>query len=139
MDVEPIDESSMARVEVQALLGDGRVVPALILMGKQPGYLAVVRVWVEGVPPADARESDYFEALRTARRQLDPYGVRLLVNGARRDVWASGMAREMSRGMRIYLIERGKPAEHVVDLLAPCDASLVGTVQEQDDYYWRRT
>lgn len=131
-----MDESLMARVEVEALLVGGGRAPAVILMGRTASYLAVLRVCVDGIPPVEGSESDYFEALRSARRQLDPHGVRLLVNGARRDVWASGMAREMGQGLQVYVIERGKPAQHLVALLDPCEASLVGTVEEQDAYYW---
>ena len=36
---------------------------------------------------------DLFNALRALRRLMDPQGIRLGVNGARRDAWASGMQR----------------------------------------------
>jgi len=125
----------MNELLVDALLADGRRVAAQVRMPWSGDFRAVMEVVIDGLPAVKGEEQDYFEALRSVRRQLDPLGVKLLVNGARRDVWASGMARDMGAGLRVYLTGGAKPAERLVDLLDPCDAALVGTVEEQDDFF----
>jgi hypothetical protein len=83
---------------------------------------------------AEAFEADLFECLTTIRRQLDELGERPLCFGARRDVWASGMARDMGGGSHAYLLRRGqKPTSADLDgIFEPADASVVGTVREQE-------
>jgi hypothetical protein len=55
-----------------------------------------------------AEGPDLFEALRALRRIVDPLGIRLGVNGARRDAWASGMQRDMGEGRVVYLLTEGE-------------------------------
>ena len=121
---------------VEALLADGRRVVARVRMDSSEDYRAVMEVVVGEFPLIVAHEQDYFEARRTVRRRLDHLGVKLLVNGARRDVWASGMARDMGAGLKVYVTGGAKPAEHLVELMDPCAAALVGTVEEQDEFYF---
>lgn len=49
--------------------------------------------------------TDVFSCLLDLRRQLEARGVWLCCNGSRRDAWASGMQRDMGRGMSVYLLE----------------------------------
>ena len=53
---------------------------------------------------------DYFEALIRLRRELEPVGVQILVNGASRDVWPSAMARSMGLGLKAYRMRMGHQA-----------------------------
>ena len=55
-----------------------------------------------------AEGPDVFKALRALRRILDPLGIRLGVNGARRDAWASGMQCDMGEGRVVYLLVEGQ-------------------------------
>jgi hypothetical protein len=41
-------------------------------------------------------------------RALDPRGIRLAINGARRDAWSSGMQRDMGEGRVVYLLTEGE-------------------------------
>src|SRR5207244_9009274 len=50
---------------------------------------------------ADA--SDYFESLLLVRRELEHDGLLVCCQGARRDVWPSGMARDMGAGLEAYV------------------------------------
>jgi len=77
----------MSDLIVDALLADGRRVAAQVRMSWSEDFRAVMEVVIEGLPAVTGQEQDYFEALRSVRRQLDSLGVKLLVNGARRDVW----------------------------------------------------
>jgi hypothetical protein len=85
-----------------------------------------------------AQGPDLFEAMRALRRALDPLGIRLGVNGARRNAWASGMQRDMGEGRVVYLLsegQRGRPPQ--VSTLGPAPLAEVGTVDEQDEQFTR--
>jgi hypothetical protein len=57
-----------------------------------------------------AEGPDLFKALRELCHLLDPLGIRLGVNGARRDAWASGMQCEIGEGRVVNTWPKGKPA-----------------------------
>lgn len=78
---------------------------------------------------------DAFEALSLAREALDDDGWLLGVQGARVDVWPSGMARQQGGGMRAYRLRRGRRPrfKDLVDVFAPADEHL-GTVQAQREF-----
>jgi len=80
-----------------------------------------------------AEASDVFECLCRIRVPLDHEGVRLCCNGARRDVWPSGMARDMGGGFRAYVLEIGRRAsrEDLVDIFDPAPIESIATVDEQ--------
>ncbi len=81
---------------------------------------------------------DLFKALRALRRILDPLGIRLGVNGARREAWASGMQCDMGEGRVVYLLiegNAGRPEQ--VSTLGATSLSHVGTVDDQDQCHER--
>jgi hypothetical protein len=85
-----------------------------------------------------AEGPDLFKALRALRRILDPLGIRLGVNGARRDAWASGMQCDMGEGRVVYLLvegQTGRPEQ--VSTLGSTSIGHVGTVDDQDQQYGR--
>jgi len=85
-----------------------------------------------------AEGPDLFKALRELRRALDPLGIRLGVNGARRDSWASGMQCDMGEGRVVYLLheaQAGKPEQ--VPTLGFTALDAVGTVEEQEEQFAR--
>lgn len=79
-----------------------------------------------------ATADDAFEALSLVRAALDREGWLLGVQGARVDVWPSGMARQQGGGMRAYRLRRGRRprSDDLVDVFAPADERL-GTVDAQ--------
>ncbi len=85
-----------------------------------------------------AEGPDLFKPLRALRRILDPLGIRLGVNGARRDAWASGMQCDMGEGRVVYLLvegQAGRPEQ--VSTLGSAPVSHVGTVDDQDRQHER--
>lgn len=86
-----------------------------------------------GVDRYTATAMDMFEALVRLRLQLEPDGWMIAVQGARRDTYPSGMARDMGRGMRIYVMRPGHKAsgDDLVDTLADAQVDQLGTVAEQ--------
>ena len=85
-----------------------------------------------------AEGPDLFKALTALRRILDPLGIRLGVNGARRDAWASGMQCDMAEGRVVYLLvvgQDGRPEQ--VSTLGDTPIGHVGTVDDQDQQHER--
>ncbi len=79
---------------------------------------------------------DMFEALLRLRRQLEPYGYAVAVQGARRDVWPSGMARDMGGGMKAHVMRPGQDAtlSGLVQTLDDAPVDLLGTIAEQEKH-----
>jgi hypothetical protein len=69
--------------------------------------------------PYTATGADMFEALVRLRRQLEPDGLVVAVQGARRDTYPSGMARDMGGGMQIYVIGPARRAHQGAYSLLP--------------------
>ena len=84
-----------------------------------------------------ADEIDYFECLLSVRRQLEHQRRVVICQGARRDVWPSGMARDMGVGLRAYVLTVGKhpTQDDVVEIFDPAEQSSVGTVAEQEHHF----
>jgi hypothetical protein len=76
---------------------------------------------------------DLFECLVALRREVERSGDQVVCAGARRDVYPSRMAREMGGGRLAYVLRAGQPAgrKDLVDIFAPAEAGLVGSVDEQ--------
>jgi hypothetical protein len=81
----------------------------------------------------EAVGADLFSALETVRRRLEAEGMLVCCQGARPDVFPSGMARQMGGGRRAYQLRRERrvgPAD-LVDVFEPADRAEVVTVDEQ--------
>jgi hypothetical protein len=80
---------------------------------------------------------DVFEALVRLRRQLEPDGLIIAVQGARRDTYPSGMARDMGAGMKVYVLHPGlrSSREDLVETLDDALPDELGTVDEQRAFY----
>lgn len=114
----------------------GETTPATVTVGSEPSGAGdrsrySVTVVLDGVEHV-AVEDDAFEALSAVRLELERHGWLLGVEGARVDVWPSGMARDQGGGLRAYRLRRGRSprSEDVVDVFAPATEHLA-TVAEQ--------
>jgi hypothetical protein len=88
-------------------------------------------------PAVEAEAGDCFAALRLIRSQFEADGIRLCCAGARRDVWASGMQRDMGQGLTAYVLSFPRTARRppVVDIFEPALPELVGTIADQEQFY----
>ena len=77
---------------------------------------------------------DCFDALLEARRHLESQGILVCLEGAREDVWPSGMSRSMGAGRKAYRMTLGKQAlkSDLVDIFA--EAKTPASIAEQDAY-----
>lgn len=114
----------------------GETTPATVTVGSELSGAGdrsrySVTVVIDGVEHV-AVEDDAFEALSMVRLQLEQDGWLLGIEGARVDVWPSGMARDQGGGLRAYRLRRGHSprSADLVDVFAPATEHLA-TVAEQ--------
>src|SRR2546421_5691675 len=98
---------------------------------RKEGYRLELTAPELGVRAADA--SDVFECLCRLRTNLDREGTRLCCNGARLNVWPSGMARDMGGGSKAYVLQIGRRAsiDDLVDIFDSAPIEDIATVAEQ--------
>jgi hypothetical protein len=103
----------------------------------QPHVRYQLRAALDKQSAVEAEAGDCFEGLRLVRARLELDGVRLCCAGARRDVWASGMQRDMGQGLTAYVLSLPRTAERpsVVDIFEPSPPDLIATVAEQKEFY----
>ena len=82
------------------------------------------------------RGRDFFEALLEVRRTLEPEATFLLVYGASRNVWPSGMARSMGAGLKAYRMTMGNQAllKDLVGIFESGPDVEPATIAEQERY-----
>lgn len=78
-------------------------------------------------------EVDLLECLKAIRRDLEGMDLLLCCQGARPNVFPSGMTRQMTDGRLAYALQAGKmPSDDdLVDIFAPADCSDVVTLEAQ--------
>lgn len=104
------------------------------------GHACAVEVSVEGRLDLRGDGSDLFEALVSVRRALEKYGVMLVCNGSRPDVYPSPMLRQASNGRFAYVltIPRSTARPPVVDIFAAApEFAPLASVDEQRAWYDR--
>ena len=121
-------------VEIEMLHSDGSKGPALVEGGVRGA--CQVRITYQGIV-SQGESSDFFCALARARRRFENLGFRLLCYGASKNVWATGMARDMGLGLRAHFFRDGEWSSDVRDIFASGPDVIPATVEEQTAY-WRR-
>lgn len=105
------------------------------------GAACLVEVGVGEDVSASGQARDLFAALQAARRELEAHGVQLACQGARINVWPSGMLRQAGHGRRGYVLTMPPAAAQepsTVDIFEPAPQSAVlATVDEQRDWFRR--
>jgi hypothetical protein len=88
-------------------------------------------------PEVTAVGDDMFSTLQELRRELERDGVLIRCAGARRDVWASGMQRNMGDGRKAYILSLPRTASRPpsVGVFEPIAAAQAATVAEQEAFF----
>ncbi len=110
---------------------------SLVDLGGDVARLAIA--WPVGREERHFDAPDLFECLRAFRRVVEPEGFRVLCQGARPNVWPSGMSRDAG-AWKSYVHTLGQPAltKDLVGTFDPVDdIASVGTVAEQDEFMRR--
>lgn len=81
--------------------------------------------------------SDYFDCLLKIRETLDRNGLKILCNGARYDVYPSRMSRQMSMGIKAYVLVKGRQASEkdLIGIFDEAEPARIGTIEQQRSYY----
>jgi len=130
----------MAAFNRRVDLADGTFRLCRLVASETPPWRFIAEV--EGIGHFETESRDLFDALAACRLWLAGHGAVLLVAGAARDVYPSGMMRE-NGGRMAYRIRHGRRAERadVVDIFAPADPGVIATVAEQKENFeaWIRS
>jgi hypothetical protein len=123
-------------VKLKLRAPSGQVIEVLAVMGTEDRDYTL-QITVPSLGSRVVVDRDYFECLLKLRDQLEPLGYRFLVNGARRNAWPSGMARDMGAGVTAYLLELGKHGERFpsVRIFEPADEVEIALVDEQRAFH----
>ena len=80
---------------------------------------------------------DFFEALCLIRLQLEAENTMILCNGSRYDAYPSGMSRQMSNGLALYINKLREPSKRqdLVNIFDYADADFISSVSEQQDFH----
>ncbi|MGO1078553.1 hypothetical protein [Inquilinus sp. CA228] len=86
----------------------------------------------------EAQATDFFKALCLIRQQLEPEGFVPFCYGASLNVYPSGMARDMGRGLKAYRLTKGEPASRadLVEIFSAGPDVAPASVQAQQNF-WR--
>ncbi|GAA4179348.1 hypothetical protein GCM10022252_00720 [Streptosporangium oxazolinicum] len=92
-----------------------------------------VMVAHEKRPAWEVHGVDLFECLIEIRKDLESKGILLCCQGARPDVFPSGMARQMGDGRFAYHLRRDRKitSEDMVDIFSPAEPSEVVSIEDQ--------
>jgi hypothetical protein len=112
----------------------GRIVFGQLSYSAQPPWQ--MSLAAADVVNLQCEERDLFECMVVLRRHLQKQRWSLLCSGARKDVYPSGMSREMSGGQMAYRHKPGVgPArEDLVDIVDYTPPDSIGTPEEQRQY-----
>ena len=116
-------------------ISDSKLVAFTNFASESSAGATCLELMIDNVGRFYKQSNNYFDALIALRMELEPLGIKLLCFGARKDVWASGMQRDMDAGMRAYLLsahgEGRKPERSIFEFAVP---ESIGTVLEQREY-----
>ena len=121
---------SDVEIRLKTPTGEVQSIPAFVGPSERGWTL---KVTIPGLGLRQAFGPDLFECLLRLRAELEPLGYRTLVDGARRNAWPSGMARDMAGGRKAYLPVLGQHGhrEDMVDIFGPADEADTALVHEQ--------
>lgn len=100
------------RVDIKAADGSTAAATVRFREGDPDCWLQLVAAGIDET----AFGTDYFESLATIRRRLAKRNLLPQCYGASRNVWPSGMARDMGQGLAAYKLTMGRPAEERVHI-----------------------
>lgn len=112
----------------------GEVRDALVNVTTEPLQM---RFECAGFNPKVFSGRDFFSAFAKLREWLEESHIKLLCNGARVDVYPSGMSRDMGGGRKAYVLCVGQPARRIdqVDVLEYAPVEKIGSIKEQKQFY----
>jgi hypothetical protein len=129
----------MKEREVDAIhRADGRRATCLLQLldrsAEAPAYYQIQAIF--GEKRWTRHDGDYFASLALIRRDLEAQGWLLFCYGGSKNVWPSGMCRDMGGGLQAYKLRMGEPPRQM-DLVDIFDSGAdvePATVDEQEAF-----
>lgn len=106
----------MIETRIDVKTADGSTVAALVRF-RESDPDCWLQLVAAGIDEA-ATGADYFASFAEIRRRLAKRDLLPQCYGASRNVWPSGMARDMGQGLAAYKLAMGRPAEERVHIFA---------------------
>ncbi len=96
-----------------------------------------IQLYGEHVELTHFEGEDLFVCLTNIRLELEKKGFLVACNGAREDVYPSGMSRQMSLGSVAYITSLGNPTQrkNLVNIFEPTLVDKVTSVGAQKEYH----
>jgi hypothetical protein len=119
--------------DLNVVLSSGTTLPVRLSFTAAPPW----RIDFESnlLPAGQYQGEDLFDCLASLRLELESVGARILCAGSQRDVYPSGMSRQMAGGRIAYRMCIGEPASTQVDILDAVQIEGVTSDEEQKEYY----
>ncbi len=118
---------------------DGSIYDGEIHYYQQPSmpWLWIIEFTSPMIKKLKFTNRDVFECLTNLRQELVKYNCRVLCNGARIDVYPSGMCRDMGSGLVAYIFKNGESVSEkdLVSIFDYADPELIASVEEQYNFY----
>ena len=95
-------------------LEDGSVIES-VLIRRSRDSSCWINLAAEGINES-ASGTDYFASFAHIKKRLAGRSIFPLCYGASRDIWPSGMARDMGQGLKAYRLIPGEPARQLFNI-----------------------
>jgi hypothetical protein len=121
-----------AIVEVSIQMEDGKLEKCLLTISDSEPWK--ISLQGAGYDEYAVEAKDLFDGLILLRNELEKSGKKILCNGARKNVWPSGMSRSMGGGRKAYLMEIGCRARELVNIFDYAPPELIVSTKEQEEF-----
>ena len=126
--------TNMNHVSINIQFSDGSILDAVLTYSRPEANLCIIKIEHAQISSIEKNSTDYFTALATVRKELEPQGIKLLCWGARRDVWPRGIQLDWTAGR--LACRRGKDfyLKESKSIFAYSPPDTIATVEEQMKY-----
>ena len=116
----------------------GQRLPCVVTTSESSESCQIV-VSIDETAIASGQGYDFEQALQLLRTELENHGLHLLCNRYRRNAFVTSMSRQMSGGLRCYLVRPRRPvdSDQIVDCLGMADESDVVGLEAADAFIAR--
>ena len=107
------------------------------LRGRLNGSIATLDLFSKEINLINIEGCDFLDALFKLRQLLEEKQLFILCQGSVTNVHPSGMARDMSSGLKAYSLVLGKRTtiEQLVEIFDPAPVEAVGLIIEQSAFF----
>jgi hypothetical protein len=111
----------------------------VLLTGSLEGDVARLDLSSSSLNLLNVVDQDFWGCLLKVRQDLERKNLFILCQGSAINVRPSGMARDMSSGLKAYAFELGKKVtmKNLVEVFEPINIEMVATIAEQEQFFMK--